>query len=168
MVRLYIVRHAKSSWKTDGLDDFQRPINARGRKAAPAMGNYMQRHNLQPDLILCSAAIRARETLDLILSALDGEPTIEIEEGLYLASAETLLDRLRRLDHGPDAVLLIGHNPGLHDLALSMAAPGEQKIPTEKYPTAALTELVFENLDWSDVGPGTGKVVRFVAPRSLD
>lgn len=168
MVRLYIIRHAKSSWKADGLDDFHRPINARGRKAAPAMGKYMRRHDLQPDLILCSAAIRARETLDLILAALDSEPTVEIEEGLYLASAETLLDRLRRLDDGPDSVMLIGHNPGLHDLALSMAAPGEQKVPAEKYPTAALTELVFKHLDWCDVGPGTGKVVRFVAPRSLD
>lgn len=167
MVRLYIFRHAKSSWKTDGLDDFHRPINARGRKAAPAMGHYMQQHGIQPDLILCSAAVRARETLALILAALDGEPTIEIEEGLYLASAKTLLERLRRLGDGPDSVMLIGHNPGLHDLALSMAAPGEQQVPAAKYPTAALTELVFDGQDWPDIGPGTGNLVRFVTPRSL-
>lgn len=167
MARLYIFRHAKSSWKTDGLDDFHRPINARGRKAAPAMGRYMQQHGIQPDLILCSAAVRARETLALILTALDGEPTIEIEEGLYLASAGTLLERLRRLGDGPDSVMVIGHNPGLHDLALSLAAPGEQQVPAAKYPTAALTELVFEGPDWRDVGPGTGNLVRFVTPRSL-
>lgn len=167
MVRLYIVRHAKSSWKTDGLDDFERPINGRGRKAAPAIGNYMRQHGLHPDLILCSAAVRARETLDLILAALDGDPTVEIEEDLYLASIEILLERLRRLEDGPDAVMLIGHNPGLHDLALSLATPGEQKVPTGKYPTAALTELAFEDQRWPDIGPGTGDVVRFVAPRTL-
>ncbi len=167
MVRLYILRHAKSSWKTDGLDDFHRPINGRGRKAAPTIGSYMQQHGIQPDLILCSAAVRARETLALILPALDGEPTIEIEEDLYLASAETLLDRLRRLGDGPDGVMLIGHNPGLHDLALALAAPGEMKVPAEKYPTAALTELAFEEKHWADVGTGTGDVVRFVAPRTL-
>jgi len=167
MVRLYIVRHAKSSWKTDGLDDFHRPINGRGRKAAPAIGSYMQQHGIKPDLILCSAAVRARETLALILPALDGEPTIEIEEGLYLASAETLLERLRRLGDAPDTVMVIGHNPGLHDLALALAAPGKQKIPFAKYPTAALTELAFTDRSWTDVGPGTGEVVRFVAPRTL-
>ncbi len=167
MVRLYILRHAKSSWKTEGLDDFDRPINARGRKAAPAMGYYMQQHNIQPELILCSAAIRARETLALILAALDGEPTIEIEKGLYLASTETLLDRLRQLDDGPNAVMLIGHNPGLHDLALLMSAPGEEQVSAVKYPTAALTELAFKGRRWSDISPGTGTVVRFVTPRSL-
>lgn len=167
MARLYILRHAKSSWKTDGLDDFHRPINVRGRKAAPAMGHYMQQHGIQPDLILCSAAIRARETLALILAVLDGEPTIEIEDGLYLASAEMLLKRLRRLGDEPESVMLIGHNPGLHDLVLSLAAPGEQQVPAAKYPTAALTELVFEGQDWRDVGPGTGHLLRFVTPRSL-
>jgi len=167
MVRLYILRHAKSSWKTDGLDDFHRPLNARGRKAAPAMGNYMQQHGILPDLILCSAAVRARETLDLILTALEGEPAVEVDEGLYLAGAGTLLDRLRRLDSGPDSVMVIGHNPGLHDLALSLSAPGEQQVPVAKYPTAALTELEFTDRNWPDVGPGTGDVVRFVAPRTL-
>jgi len=167
MVCLYIVRHAKSSWKTDGLDDFHRPINGRGRKAAPTMGHYMQQHGIQPDLILCSAAIRARETLELILTALDDEPRIEIEEDLYLASAGTLLERLRRLGDGPDSVMMIGHNPGLHDLALSMAVPGGEQVPAEKYPTAALTELNFEGQSWADIGPHTGDLVRFVTPRSL-
>ena len=167
MVCLYIVRHAKSSWKTDGLDDFHRPINGRGRKAAPAMGHYMQQHGIQPDLILCSAAIRARETLELILTALDVEPRIEIEEDLYLASAGTLLERLRRLGDGPDSVMLIGHNPGLHDLALSLAAPGGEQVPAEKYPTAALTELNFEGQSWADISPHTGNLLRFVTPRSL-
>ncbi len=167
MVRLYILRHAKSSWKTEGLDDFHRPLNARGRKAAPAIGNYMQQHSIFPDLILCSAAVRARETLDLVLASLEGDPAVEIDEGLYLAGAGTLLDRLRRLDDGPDSVMVIGHNPGLHDLALSLAAPDTQQVPVAKYPTAALTELRFSGRRWSDIAPGTGDVVRFVAPRTL-
>ncbi len=167
MVRLYILRHAKSSWKTGGLDDFHRPLNARGRKAAPAMGNYMQQHGILPDLILCSAAVRARETLDLIIASLDGEPAVEIDEGLYLAGAGTLLDRLRRLGDEPESVMVIGHNPGLHDLALSLAIPGEQQIPVAKYPTGALTELKFAGRSWTDIGPRTGDVVRFVAPRTL-
>ncbi len=131
------------------------------------MGGYMQQHGIQPGLILCSAAVRARETLALILPALDGEPTIEIEEGLYLASAESLLDRLRRLGDAPDTVMVIGHNPGLHNLALALAAPGDHEIPAAKYPTAALTELSFAARSWHDIGPGTGEVVRFVTPRTV-
>ena len=158
------IKFGTDGWRAIIADTY---TYANVRRCAAGLGRYMQQHGIQPDLILCSAAVRARETLALILAALDGEPTIEIEEGLYLASAKTLLERLRRLGDGPDSVMLIGHNPGLHDLALSMAAPGEQHVPAAKYPTAALTELVFDGQGWPDISPGTGNLVRFVTPRSL-
>ena len=173
MPELLLLRHAKSDWKDNRLDDHDRPLAPRGLRAASRVGRFLREKGLEPDLVLCSTALRARETLDLVLTALASKPEISYLKTLYLAPPSRLLDILRRQNPETGRILLIGHNPGLERLALGLAqdTAGPQAGPArrmaEKYPTAALTELAFENKSWAEIGPGTGDAVRFVAPRSL-
>ncbi|MCG8544483.1 MAG: histidine phosphatase family protein [Alphaproteobacteria bacterium] len=171
MIRLYLLRHAKSSWKSDATDDFHRPLNSRGRQAAPIMGACIRDTGIEPSLILCSAATRARETLALILPLLTEDTVIRIEHGLYLADRVSLLSRLQAVPPTDTAVLLIGHNPGMQDLALSLAAEdatAAHDTLRAKYPTGALAEIVFGVTTWSAVTPGSGELVRFETPRALE
>lgn len=170
MIKLYLFRHAKSSWKADVTDDFHRPLNDRGRAAAPFMGTYMHDAAVAPDLILCSAAIRARETLALILPFLAEDTVIRIEHALYLADKASLIARVQALEATDAAVMIIGHNPGMQDLALSLAASDDtarHDALSQKFPTAALAELVFDVADWTAVAPKTGTLARFETPRSV-
>ena len=161
MKRVWLLRHAKSSWDDPGLVDHDRPLAPRGRKAAKRMARWAADNGVQPDLVLCSTALRARSTLELILGAL-GAPEVEIEGGLYHASAADLLERLRALPTDIADVLVIGHNPTLHELACVIAPPGP-----EAFPTGALAELRLAIGVWSDVRQGCGRLEAFVAPRSL-
>ena len=109
MHRLYLLRHAKSAWDDPALDDHDRPLTPRGERAAVTMGQHMQQQGLRPDLVLCSSARRARDTWMLIESRLSGTPTVLVEPGLYLAGVLALLERLKSLDEGVGAALLIVH-----------------------------------------------------------
>jgi phosphohistidine phosphatase len=151
MKRLYLLRHAKSSWDDESLADHDRPLSSRGRDAADAIGRYLREHEIAPELVLCSSAARTRETLARI--GLDGE----IDRDLYGASASALLARVRALPPSVGSVLLIGHNPGMHDLSLALT--GE---PADKYPTGALAAI--ELGDWR---AGSGRMIAFVRPREL-
>lgn len=168
MRRLFLLRHAKSSWQIEGQDDFDRPLNARGHKAGPLIGAYIADHDLSPDLILCSTACRARQTLALILPSLEGEATILLEDALYLASSERMLARLAQCDDRFGNVMVIAHNPGLQDLTLSLAGFGKE-LPAvkKKYPTAALALIDFKIDSWAAAAPHEGVLTRFVTPRSL-
>ena len=171
MIRLYLLRHAKSSWKSDETDDFHRPLSGRGRHAAPVMAAYIRDAGIEPRLILCSAATRARETLALMLPLLTEEAVIRIEEGLYLADRVSLLSRLQAVEAPDNTVMLIGHNPGMQDLALYLTAasgsPAHDALRA-KYPTGALAEIAFDVPTWSAVTPGSGKLMRFETPRALE
>jgi len=157
MKRLYLLRHAKSSWDEAGLADHDRPLSSRGRRAADAMGRHLRAEGIAPQLILCSSAARTRETLTRI-----GLEDAEIERELYGASAGELLARLRRVPADIESVLVIGHNPGTHDLALALAG-----APAEKYPTGALATIDLEIDAWSAIAAGGGRLVAFVRPREL-
>lgn len=168
---LLLFRHAKSDWNTAGLDDHERPLNRRGTKAAPAMGRYMSKEDLKPGLILCSDSVRTRATLALILPEF-GPPSPEtvIDDGLYLASAETVLDTIRRNGGDHDSVMVIGHNPGLHALALTLVGDGPKKDLQQmamKFPTGALAVISFDIDDWMDIAPTNGRLDRFVVPRDV-
>lgn len=168
MRRLFLLRHAKSSWQVEGQDDFDRPLNARGRKAGPLMGAFIAENDSSPDLILCSTACRARQTLALVLPFLEGEATILLEDALYLASSDQLLHRLTRADDRFGRVMIIAHNPGLQDLTLSLAAFGaELGTVKRKFPTAALGQIDFDIDSWAAVAPQEGVLTRFVTPRGL-
>jgi phosphohistidine phosphatase len=169
-LRLTLFRHAKSAWPDAGLDDFDRPLNKRGRDAAVTMAHAMISAGITPSLLLCSAARRARETLAGALPILRGDCRIAIEHGLYLASADALLDRLHAITGDDTEILVIGHNPGLHELALMLTEPAQSdayRNLTAKFPTAALAELEFRTGNWSEVKRGQGKLRRFMTPRSL-
>jgi len=158
---LWVLRHAKSSWDDPALADHDRPLAPRGRKAGKRIARFAAEHDVRPDLVLCSTALRATATLELVRPAL-GTPEIRIESDLYHASPTSMLELLRNLDDGLVAVMLIGHNPGLHDLVGELAPPGPGA-----FPTAALAGVELEIGDWSELGPGCGRLAQFVLPREL-
>lgn len=173
MVKLLLLRHAKSEWSHAGLGDHERPLSKRGAKAAPVIANHIAKRNLKPDLILCSDAIRTRATLALILPELGTPPpSTLIDDKLYLASAETILDLVREhADPSHQRIMVIGHNPGLQALALTLVGDGEKKSLRNlaiKFPTAGLAVLDFAEKDWSDIAPARGTLEEFVVPRDLE
>jgi phosphohistidine phosphatase len=159
--RLFLLRHAKSSWDDPALGDYDRPLAARGRKAAKLIGAYLRREEVQICLVLCSSARRARETLDVI--APPGE--IQIDRELYGASADQLLERLRRVADEVDAVMLIGHNPAIQDLTVSLVA-GAGGLAARKFPTGALAALTSTG-PWRALEPSYAELAAFVTPREL-
>ena len=168
MRTIILLRHAKSSRDDPALDDFDRPLAPRGRRALAAVTAMLRRRKTAPDLVLCSSAMRTRETLRGIASGLGGEPALVYEKRLYLASATKLLERLREIDDAVATVLLIGHNPGLQRLALLLAGRGEHEALArlaEKFPTAALAELSFPGKRWSELGAGSGELLHLWGPK---
>jgi phosphohistidine phosphatase len=170
---LTILRHAKSGWDVAVERDFDRPINARGRRGAELIGQYVKRHAMPVDRIVASPAVRVTETLDIFQPAA-GLDAIEPvwDRRIYLASAATLIDVLR--DTGKDAahLLISGHNPGLEDLAL-MLTPEEgggnlRAAVEEKLPTSALVRLELDIADWSALDVNQARITAFVRPRDLD
>src|SRR5258708_1538136 len=125
MRRLMLLRHAKSDWSTPGQRDHDRPLNARGREAAPKMGAYMVRHALIPDLIVASTAKRVVETLDLLLPAFDKPPKVAADAAVYEASPHALLASIKQTPRAAHSLLMVGHNPGLAALAELLIAAGE-------------------------------------------
>ena len=167
MRRLHLLRHAKSSWDDPGLRDRDRPLAPRGRKATKRIARWAAEHEVRPQLVVSSSAVRARETLQGVLAGL-GEPDVWIEPTLYAASAQTLLARAWALPDEVDEAMLVGHNPGLGDLLLLLAEPGELRERAEaKVPTGALATLETDVASWSELEPGAAHLVAFVVPRDL-
>jgi phosphohistidine phosphatase len=168
--RLVIVRHAKSDWSDRSLADHDRPLAPRGVTALVRMRDHLA-GSVPPDLVLCSSARRARDTLDGIRPVLPDDVEVLIEDDLYDASSASLVDRVRQLDEAIASVMLIGHNPGLHDLAVELvgddrdhdAAAGWEQLVT-KFPTGAIAMLSFQET-WADIGPGCADLVEFFTPR---
>lgn len=174
MKTLYFLRHAKSSWDQSGIEDHDRPLNARGIENATQMGQHMRKVGYEPALILCSSARRTRETLERIQPSLPRNSQIRYEPGLYLATPARMLAIVKETDDGIASVMVIAHSPGTEGCALSLArtegsreeAQLRAKIE-EKFPTAALAVLTLPATRWHDVEPGTGQLVAFMRPRDL-
>jgi phosphohistidine phosphatase len=162
---LYVLRHAKSSWDDPGLVDHDRPLSNRGRGATAVMLDHFTGEGIKPDFVLCSSALRARQTLEGVLPAL-GEPAVSVERELYGAYADYLLGRIARVPESSTSVLLIGHNPGLQDLVVLVAESGDVDEVRTKFPTAALATLVLRGA-WSDLGPGQAHLSAYVTPKGL-
>jgi len=168
MHRLHLLRHTKSSWNDD-LDDAERPLAKSGRKAARLIGETLPSAIGALDLVLCSAAVRTRETAELALAGFSPAPKVRYENGLYLATLETLTARLRRLDEESGAVMVIGHNPGLHELAIALAAPGSSESRTlgeGKFPTGVRISFAIDG-SWADLNSRRHKIVGLVTVKSL-
>lgn len=170
MRRIYLLRHAKSSWDDPALDDFDRPLAERGRKAARRMARHLAAANLRPALVLCSAARRTRETFALIEPDLAGVP-VSYEPSVYAAAKHDLLHRLRQLDDHLDSVMVVGHNPGLERLAHALSAdrgePGALARMAEKYPSGALAVLETDITQWRQLEDGTCRLAQFTRPKDL-
>lgn len=166
MKRLYLLRHAKSSWDDPSLDDHDRPLARRGRRATKLIAEHLQRERIAPSLVLCSSALRTRETLERVLPELDPADG-RVERRLYGASAEELLARLREVPSGVDSVMLVGHQPAIQELALRLAGAGsELDRVRQKFPTAALATLAVAG-DWCGLDAGAAKLVAYVRPKEL-
>lgn len=170
MRRLMLLRHAKSDRSAPGARDRDRPLDARGKSAAPRIGAYMTRHSLMPDHVLCSPARRTVDTWSLVAEAFAKPPVVDFDDRLYDASANTILDVVRETGAEIHSLLVIGHNPGLQDLAGLLIASGDLEARErlhEKFPTAALLVIDFAFDDWRKLHRRAGRLDRFVTPRSL-
>ena len=169
MHQLLLLRHAKSSWDDTKLADRDRPLTDRGRRAAAAMRQAMHELGLAPDLVLVSPARRTLQTLDA-LEPWEDTPLLEHIEALYLATSAQLLCIVRDVPETVRSVLLIGHNPGMHDLAQALAAGAAPTDATrrlaEAYPTGALAEFSVAG-PWLRLGAGGARLTRFITPREL-
>lgn len=170
MRTLHLLRHAKSSWDDLGLRDHDRPLSERGERSAAAIGAYLRQIALAPDLVLCSTARRAVDTLKAIRGALPAGTRVEISRGLYEVDSAALLSRIRRIAPGVGVVLVVGHNPGMEDLAAGLSGPdsesGPRKALARKFPTGALASLEIED-EWDALDWDRGRLVRFVTPKEL-
>lgn len=168
--RLILLRHAKSAWDNPSLADFDRPLSSRGRKAAPLVGAYLARRGLVPDLVLTSSAQRAVETLDLVCAGWQAKPTVRKLKSLYLAMPREMLRRLQAIGREPDCVMLVGHNPGIADLANWLCSHGkaEQRASlAHKFPTGAIAVVDFDVEDWTDVDAESGHLIDFATPKQI-
>jgi phosphohistidine phosphatase len=171
MLTLSLLRHAKSSWADPDLDDHDRPLAKRGAKAVPAVAKFMRQEKLRPSLVLCSDAIRTRATLALLLAEIGPPaPRIIYDEALYLAAPDTIRARLAEHGEGELNVLVVGHNPGLHALALELIGEGDRKslaLLAREFPTGALAVISFTTDTWKDVAAASGHLEHFTTPRQL-
>ncbi len=170
MLTLKLFRHAKSSWELGNLDDRERPLNARGLAAAPVMGAFLREAGLKPDLVLCSTAVRTRQTWELAHAGWQPEPKTKYENGLYLADPFDLLARVRKVPRTVKHLMIVGHNPGMQILAVELIGEGDPELIaaiSSKLPTAGIVTLTFDAKAWTDVAPGQGRLVHFATPKRL-
>jgi phosphohistidine phosphatase len=165
--RLILLRHAKSAWPD--VADHDRPLAGRGRRAAPAAGRWLREAGHVPDLVLCSTALRARETWQLAEEELGAHPRTAFEQRVYGASPAELLDLARQTPSGVRTLMIVGHEPTMSDLTLELA--GDDRGPAldqvrAKFPTAAIAILAFTG-SWPELGPGKARLADFVVPGDL-
>lgn len=166
---LYLLRHAKAQKAVPGEDDLDRPLIKRGREAATELEAWFKGKKVLPDVILCSPSARTRETLEIVQPAL-GAPKIVFDAALYGASPQALRAMIGRLHREVNAVLIVGHNPGIEELAVGLAGHGASRMMTkmrEKFPTCALAVFSAPVSEWSDFA-GASRIDDFIRPADLD
>ena len=168
MKRLYLLRHAKSSWDDPGLADDDRPLAPRGRRAADRLGRHCKREGIRPALVLCSSATRARDTLERVRPGLGPPAPVEPPPRQVAATAADRLGRERPRAQTRTQVFVVGHKPGLQDLALLLVREeaGRERLEGE-LPTGTLATLTLRRLTWSGLHPGEAELTELVRPRDL-
>lgn len=165
-LRLILLRHAKSSWDDPRQSDHDRPLNARGRRAADNIGGWLADRRLVPDTVLSSDSARTRETWERVAARLSAPPTARFLPGLYHATAEGMLSVLHTAQGR--TVMMIGHNPGIGEFAMRLLARPAAHPDFARYPTCATLVAEIAAPDWAGVSFGTGRAEEFVVPRELD
>ncbi|MDO8455226.1 MAG: histidine phosphatase family protein [Sulfurimonas sp.] len=159
MKRVYLIRHAKSSWKDSLLDDFERPLNKRGKSDAPLMGSRLKDKKIIPDIILSSPAVRAKRTAEIIAKKIGFEKEIVFKKDIYEANATTLHKILTKIADKNSVAFLFGHNPSLNELA-------EKYLEfNENIPTCGVVEIEFDCDSWVDISVKNAKLVSFDYPK---
>ncbi len=167
MPTLHLLRHAKSSWDSPTLHDHDRPLAPRGVRACALISAYVREQGIAPDLVLCSTAVRTRETLAGVEGAFLAAPEIEFRAGIYAASGAALVSIVRGIPADVDSAMLIGHQPGIGAAALELAGSGDRLADlAAKFPTAALATLEFDG-EWAELAPGSARLSGFVKPKEL-
>ena len=167
---IYLLRHAKARPADPNLRDFERPLSPDGEHALRKMRGYLEFIELRPDLVLCSSATRARQTLTGILPAIGEDVSARFDPRIYRLGERGLLNRLRQLSDELSSVMVVGHNPGIHALALRLVGGGEAKDCKEirkRFPAGALATLIWRGRHWSEIGPATCELQSLVVPKRL-
>ena len=159
MKKLFLMRHAKSSWVNADLADFYRPLNERGQKAAPFMGELMRKNQILPDLIISSPARRAKQTAIFVKESAQIKQEIQFDERIYEASPHKLLYILSEVADKLESVLIVGHNPGMEGLLKILT--GE----IQSMPTAALAIIELDINSWSEIKADSGKLIKLIRPK---
>jgi phosphohistidine phosphatase len=158
---LLLLRHAKSDWGDSSLPDFDRPLADRGKRDAPRMGRALKGRGPEPDLIVSSPAVRAKQTVEAFIEAGGFTASLEFNAGIYDASTPELMNIVRGLPDGSSCVLMAGHNPGFEELVRRLSGARERMT------TAALAAIEFQVDRWEDVEDGQGKLLWFLTPKQL-
>ena len=169
--RLILLRHAKSAWDNSSTADIDRPLSSRGRKAAPLIGAHLGRRGLIPGLVLCSSAKRTVETLDLVSAGWPSKPIVKKLKSLYLAMPREMLRKVQAVGTEAECVMLVGHNPGIADLASWLTGEGDaaqRANLARKFPTGAIAVIEFNVEDWRDADAETGRLVEFTTPKQIE
>jgi phosphohistidine phosphatase len=165
MKRLILTRHAKSSWDDPMSPDHDRPLNERGKAAARDLGLWLASRDYVPGEVLCSDALRTRETFLGIAPALPGAPVLELKPALYHAGPDVMMAVLRHAS--ADTVMMIGHNPGIAEFAARLVAHPPVNADFARYPTGATLVVDFDIADWGQVAFGAGVTIDFIVPREI-
>ena len=171
MTILTVLRHAKSSLGEAGMDDFDRPLNDRGRMAARRLGHELKNRHIRFDRVIASPAARVRETLKEIAHGYANDFDVRFDERIYAASVETLLKLVRMFPEDVDAPLLVGHNPGLQELLVTLARDdggGLRRRVSAKFPTSALAIVALSATGWDEVSTDSGEIRELIIPGELD
>ena len=170
MKRLTVLRHAKSSWKDRELDDFDRPLNGRGRRAARRMGREITERGMQFDFVLASPAARVRETIDGVSEHHRLNAPMHFEPRIYMARVAELIELIQSIPDQAQRALLVGHNTSAERLVAKLAVDDEtglRRRVEEKFPTAALAAIELEIDNWKDIAPECGRLVELIYPSDL-
>lgn len=165
-LRLIVTRHAKSNWGTASHGDHARTLSERGRRASKALGHWLNDNGYRPSLVLSSDSTRTQETWAHMALSSDNAPKLVWLKELYLAPAQTILDKVQKAGN-VQVVMVLGHNPGIAAFATMLAHEPSRHERFLDYPTAATTIFEFETDSWLNVDWGTGKIVDFIVPREL-
>ncbi len=165
--RLFLLRHAEADQPL-GVSDHARPLTERGQKQGAAVGAYLAQEGLVPEFALVSTALRTRSTWDEVQKKLGGPMIpVEFEQAIYEARPHAILEAIQGLPSQPRSILLLGHNPGMHSVALQLTGAGDQRMRdrlSSEFPPASLAVIEFDSADWGGIDTGSGRLERFAIP----